>query len=1192
MATRKSNSFFANATRVFASIANVNLFAPASEAFKYGYALVTRTFSITSMVLVLLLCSCSEDLGGLDNTGVMSTKPVEPELPTVKVTVDSIRQEAIVDFTYNGKVQSFTVKAQLTPEKEHIIEAENLPIASFTASATDTVGTSYSRIYTYPYGNGDDLVYRNVLKTSADKLSIELAAGVTVGVKFGSMSHNPVKESDNKKLSKPRSDEYEASYQTAYSGSASWSTFGAKENKSFGIPAIATNYRNIMNGKGQADIQEHIERKLDPENDLENVTVWLTDNGEAYGDTVRLKLHYGLTVEKPNLGEYTVTSADDYQMTTTATGNWGEWKSTSDSRVKRQEMPANGIMWDKDADNPQIATSWTLFREKANVNIEGHEISVPAMDYVVDTDVATVTKQSESDKAGYDMYKADDKLVAKYGNAKVGYDELSGNEIAKLYVKQSEAKIKDVQWSEVGYEHTTNALNLKASAKTVKDDGSKGKTETSTPSLPESWKCTSSWKVNASSSETAKTGTGEIKRVSEDVFVKDTTIVDGNFKWTAKKFRVNAVQDVTADVGAIVQNKWEGFYWKDVKVTYMEKYAYDGDALNISAPSLSSGTPNIGEGSKGLAETEYPYAVDGKLVFSDITRKDTAKGVIIVKNSTPSEKTLVNFDTEIDTNWGVLYSKVKLVCTKNWSDNTTTKTTANFEYNSMTAELTEVTSTEEKAEETVQEVSEYIVSSSEKSSDDKMWKFNEQIVDYKIPVYRPSLGNSNYKLRISRSRDIVYTDPEDSSIKVTIANPTTTSAKTMGNFAKISEEIKANNDTMQTWRRDVTFTLTTDKDTQSFGTKGTIYVNRGYVKPEKKQTGVEVANKTNSNNGLYHSVGAELYRVYDDGSKELVTTLSKGWDGSSRAVGVTTTENAVNESLGSVNRSLYSSNAKQDGKFSYDENTYLCTVSGSRGSGSYDYQWFITTAENVKYSDNVDGYAVNIEWSNFDQSATSSANSFTMTSETPVSGGKNQIWSRAHNLLYTINGQQVTIANTGVINTFVKDEEPPVEPEIKANITSILNTVCFTPARDGETGHTILLKLDNGNVIPVGTYGNRVIWGSEVADHNYNGAGFIANASKVMAGELVPCVIEYENGNEVILYKTWYEGQWAPIDRFELIKAQGAGWNNSGNVWEDKTGEFSYSTEQLNGAVKVTIGNESHTFKGISSARTRGSRRW
>lgn len=1168
-----------NLAKLVMAVRSFSIFNPASEMFKRLYAEGVRAFVITSMVIVAL-CSCSEDLGGLDNTGVMSTKPVEPELPTVKVTVDSIRQEAIVDFTYNGKVQSFTVKAQLTPEKEHIIEAENLPISSFKASSTDTVGTSYSRIYTYPYGNNDDLVYRNVLKTSADKLSVELAAGVTVGVKFGSMSHNPVKESDNKKLSKPRSDEYEASYQTAYSGSASWSTFGAKENKSFGIPAIATNYRNIMDGKGEADIQEHIERKLDPENDLENVTVWLTDNGEAYGDTVRLKLHYGLTVEKPNLGEYTVTSADDYQMTTTATGNWGEWKSTSDSRVKRQEMPANGIMWDKDADNPQIATSWTLFREKANVNIEGHEISVPAMDYVVDTDVATVTKQSESDKAGYDMYKADDKLVAKYGNAKVGYDELSGNEIAKLYVKQSEAKIKDVQWSEVGYEHTTNALNLKASAKTVKDDGSKGKTETSTPSLPESWKCTSSWKVNASSSETAKTGTGEIKRVSEDVFVKDTTIVDGNFKWTAKKFRVNAVQDVTADVGAIVQNKWEGFYWKDVKVTYMEKYAYDGDALNISAPSLSSGTPNIGEGSKGLTETEYPYAVDGKLIFSDITRKDTAKGVIIVKNSTPSEKTLVNFDTEIDTNWGVLYSKVKLVCTKNWSDNTTTKTTANFEYNSMTAELTEVTSTEEKAEETVQEVSEYIVSSSEKSSDDKMWKFNEQIVDYKIPVYRPSLGNSNYKLRISRSRDIVYTDPEDSSIKVTIANPTTTSAKTMGTFAKISEEIKANNDTMQTWRRDVTFTLTTDKDTQSFGTKGTIYVNRGYVAPEKKLTGIEVVNKTNSNNGLYHAVGADLYKVYDDGSKELVTTLSKGWDGSSRAVGVTTTENAVNESLGGVNRTLYSSNAKQDGKFSYNENTYLCTVAGNRNSGSYDYQWFITTAEDIKYADNIEGYDVNVSWDNFSQSATSSANSFTMTSETPVSGGKNQIWSRAHNLLYTINGQQVTIANTGVINTFVKDEEPEVTPEINANITSILNTVCRTSDHNG-TAHTLLLKLDNGNCIVVGKDGGKAtVWGNEVADHGYNGGVFVYQGSAQMAGQLLPAKIEYEN-DEVLLYSTYFNGSWAPVDRFEFLAAQGSGWNASGNVWEDKTGEFSYSTEQLNGAVKVTIGNESHTFKGI-----------
>lgn len=1169
-----------NLAKLVMAVRSFSIFNPASEMFKYGYALVTRTFSITSMVLVMLLCSCSEDLGGLDNTGLMSTKPVEPELPTVKVTVDSIRQEAIVDFTYNGKTQSFTVKAQLTPEKEHVIEAENLSIASFKASATDTVGTSYSKTYTYPYGNGEDLVYRNVLKTSADKLSVELAAGVTVGVKFGSMSHNSVKESDNKKLSKPRSEEYESSYQTAYSGSASWSTFGAKENKSFGIPAIATNYRNIMNGKGQADIQEHIERRLIPDQDLEDVKVWLTDNGEAYGDTVRLKLHYGLTVEKPNLGSYDVTSADDYQMTTTATGNWGEWKSTSDSRVKRQEMPANGIMWDKDADNPQIATSWTLFREKANVNIEGHEISVPAMDYVVDTDVATVTKQSESDKAGYDMYKADDKLVAKYGNAKVGYDELSGNEIAKLYVKQSDAKVKSVQWSEVGYEHTTNALNLKASAKTVKDDGSKGKTETSTPSLPESWKCTSSWRASATSTETAMNNTGKIERVGNDTFVNDTTITDGNFVWTAKKYRVKATQSVTVDVASIQTNTWEGYYWKDVTVKYLKDYQYDGDALNISAPSLSSGTPNIGEGSKGLTETEYPYAVDGKLVFSDITRKDTAKGVIIVKNSTPSEKTLVNFDTEIDTNWGVLYSKVKLICTKNWSDNTTTKTTANFEYNSMTAELTEVTSTEEKAEETVQEVSEYIVSSSEKSSDDKMWKFNEQIVDYKIPVYRPSLGNSNYKLRISRSRDIVYTDPEDSSIKVTIANPTTTSAKTMGNFAKISEEIKANNDTMQTWRRDVTFTLTTDKDTQSFGTKGTIYVNKAYQKPAKKLTGIEVANKTNSNNGLYHAVGAELYKVYDDGSKELVTTLSKGWDGSSRAVGVTTTENAVNESLGGVNRSLYSSNAKQDGKFSYDENTYLCTVSGSRGSGSYDYQWFITTAENVKYSDNIDGYAVNIEWSNFDQSATSSADSFSMTSETPVSGGKNQIWSRAHNLLYTINGQTVNISNTGVINTFVKDEEPPVDPEINANITSILNTVCRTSDHNG-TAHTLLLKLDNGNCIVVGKDGGKAtVWGNEVADHGYNGGVFVYQGSAQMAGQLLPAKIEYEN-DEVLLYSTYFNGSWAPVDRFEFLAAQGSGWNASGNVWEDKTGEFSYSTEQLNGAVKVTIGNESHTFKGI-----------
>lgn len=1193
-----------NLAKLVMAVRSFSIFNPASEMFKRLYAEGVRAFVVTSMMIVALcgnitLTSCSEDLGGLDNTGLMSTNPKPAEKPTVEVSVDTVRQQATVIFTYEGKTQSFLVKADLKAAQEHVIEAENLPISSFTASATDTVGTSYSKTYTYPYGNGEDLVFKNTLKTSSDKLSVELATNVVVGVKFSSMSHSSVKMDDNKKLSKPRSEGYEASYLTNYSGEASWATFGAQNDKSFNIPVIADNYRNIAAGRGEGDpnIEKHIVENPDPENNKIDYTIWLTNRGEAYGDTVKTTKKYGLNVLKSDLGSYDVLDAEGYAVTTTATGNWGEWTSVSDadSHVKRfrQTRPLVGQLWNKDGDDAKIATSYEQFREKLIVTIDTVKISIKEDSFEVTADKASAEKQASSDKSGFDLYKLTDKLSTTYTFSNGSTDELKGEETAKLYVKAGESPINGAKWSDVGYQHTTSALKLTATAKATREDGSKGKSETSNPSLPESWKCTSSWKVNASSSETAKTGTGEIKRVSEDVFVKDTTIVDGNFKWTAKKFRVNAVQDVTADVGAIVQNKWEGYYWKDVKVTYMEKYSYDGDALNISAPSLASGTPTIGTGEKGLAETEYPYAVDGKLVFSDITRKDTAKGTIIVKNSTPSEKTLVNFDTEIDTNWGVLYSKVKLVCTKNWSDNTTTKTTANFEYNSMSAELTEVTSTEEKAEETVQEVSEYIVSSSEKSSDDKMWKFNEQIVDYKIPVYRPSLGNSNYKLRISRSRDIVYTDPEDSSIKVTIANPTTTATKNMGNFAKISEEIKANNDTMQTWQRNVTFTLTTDKDTQSFGTKGTIYVNKAYQKPAKKLTGIEVVNKTNSNNGLYHAVGADLYKVYDDGSKELVTTLSKGWDGSSRAVGVTTTENAVSESLGGVNRTLYSSNVKQDGKFSYNENTYLCTVAGNRNSGSYDYQWFITTAEDVKYADNIEGYDVNVSWDNFSQSATSSANDFSMTSETPVSGGKNQIWSRSHNLNYVINGQTINIANTGVINTFVKDAEPEVTPEINANITSILNTVCFTPARDGETGHTILLKLDNGNVIPVGSYGNTVVWGNEVADHGYNGAGFIANASKVMAGELVPCVIEYENGNEVILYKTWYEGQWAPIDRFELIKAQGAGWNNSGNVWEDKTGSFNFSTEQLNGAVKVTIGNESHTFKGISSARTRGgSRRW
>jgi len=205
-----------------------------------------------------------------------------------------------------------------------------------------------------------------------------------------------------------------------------------------------------------------------------------------------------------------------------------------------------------------------------------------------------------------------------------------------------------------------------------------------------------------------------------------------------------------------------------------------------------------------------------------------------------------------------------------------------------------------------------------------------------------------------------------------------------------------------------------------------------------------------------------------------------------------------------------------------------------------------------------------------------------------VEGGKNQIWSRSHNLNYVINGQQVNISNTGVINTFKENEEPPVEPEIRATITSIPQNVAFTPARDGETAHGLLLKLSNGNCIPVGKYGNTVVWGKEVKDEGYNGAGFIASASAIMSGELVPCRISYENG-EVILFETMYNGSWAPIDRPSFLKAQSAGWNNSGNLWEDKTGEFTWSSKQLNGAVEITIGNESHTFEGLAVAKTR---RW
>jgi hypothetical protein len=1164
-----------NFAKLVMAVRSFSIFNPASEMFKRLYAEGVRAFVITSMVIVAL-CSCSEDLGGLDNTGVMSTKPVEPELPTVKVTVDSIRQEAIVDFTYNGKVQSFTVKAQLTPEKEHIIEAENLPISSFKASSTDTVGTSYSKTYTYPYGNADDLVYRNVLKTSADKLSVELAAGVTVGVKFNSMSHNPVKESDNKKLSKPRSEEYESSYQTAYSGEVAWSTFGAKENVSFGIPAVNNNYRNIMDGRGEADIQEHIERKLDPENDLENVTVWLTDNGEAYGDTVRLKLHYGLTVEKPNLGEYTVTSAD-YQMTTTATGNWGEWKSTSDSRVKRQEMPANGIMWDKDADNPQIATSWTLFREKANVNIEGHEISVPAMDYVVDTDVATVTKQSESDKAGYDMYKADDKLVAKYGNAKVGYDELSGNEIAKLYVKQSEAVITGAQFTP-SYERVEKSLNLKMAVKPVLSDGTKGKTENCDTSLPEDWKAVSNWSTKTDNEQNCSSQ--DINIIS-DKAVKDTTITVGKGVWKATKHEVVAEETVIVALGNVQTNKWVGHYWTDIEFTYAEKYEYDGDAFKFNAPTVSVGTQSITKGETDVLTQNYNYSISGRLNFKDITRKDDAKGVISVTN----DDYIVNYDYTDNFTFMVEGTVGTIKITENWKSGKVTQTTANFKYDSAKVEIIDVTSTEDKVEETTEDITEDITNTIARESDE--FKFDEQFVTYRVPVYRASFGKKNYEVKLTRARNIVYED-KAKGIKIEIKNPTGSYSNSLSPFVMSSSTVQSNLDTLQTWTRDNTFTIKVGSDTKNYIAKGTIYVNKAYQKPAKKLVRIDVT-KNDSWSGLYTGKDATLTKVYDDGTSEAIP-VSKGFNGNSSATGVTSTEDNVRESLSSVgNPSLISSNAKNEGKWSWNENTYEIRQSGSRDSGSRDYKWTVTIAENVKYSDTIEGQNVVVEWSNPSMSTSNSASDFTKTGETAVSGGKNQIWTRNNDLLLTLAGQQVTIANTGVINTFVKDEEPPVEPEINATITNILPTVCRTSDHNG-TAHTLLLKLDNGNCIVVGKDGGKsAVWNSEVYDAGYNGGVFVYEKSAQMAGNLMPAKIEYEN-DEVLLYSTYFNGSWAPVDRFEFLASQSSDWNASGNVWEDKTGSLSYSTEQLNGAVKVTIGNESHTFKGIKLAA--GTRRW
>jgi hypothetical protein len=1191
MATRKSNSFFANATRVFASIANVNLFAPASEMFKYGYALVARTFSITAMV-VLLFCSCAaEELGGTQDKNQVASYSGTTEKPTVEVTVDTVRQEADVVFTYNGKTQSFTVKAQLTPEKEHIIEAENLPISSFKASEIDTIDSkSYSEKFTYPYGNGN---FKNTLKTSADKLSVELAAGVTVGVKFGSMSHNTVKSDDNQKLSKPRSDEYEASYLTNYSGEASWSTFGAKENKSFGIPVIADNYRNIAagRGEGESDLTGKVERKLDPERDRENIKVYLVDkDGNAKSDTVKTTLAYGATAEKPNLGSYDVTGWDDYKLYTAANGEWGAWTSSSDSdsRIKRfrQEKSLNGVMWDKDEDNSRINTLYKMFREKLEVTIDTVTVKVSETEFTF-TDNGGYPKASEtSDKDGFKMANLTDASVAKYGDSNIGYDDFNLSEKAKLYVKAGEAKQTGMQYTG-SFEHQKNLLSLTLTGKPLFDDGTKGRTIDFSTTAPEDWYCISSWTTKAKSVETVANNTGEIKRIESDKFIKDSTIVVNEGTWTLSKYEVRAEQTVTVEVGNVQTNKWIGHYWK-VKSFKYKDYEYKGDDFDIKEPSLSNGAANVTVKSQGTTATDYNYSVEGRLVFSDITRRADATGVITVENG---EKTLVDYKTEINTRYGVLYSFIDLTCTKTWSDGSMTKTSANFVYNSIEAKLEMVESTENAVGENLSEIKEEITKSIAQKSE--YFKFNEQFVDVLVPVWRQNKGNSAYKLSYSRANDVVYVDPEVPSLEITIANPNRSKSYNTSDFVLVNSEVKANNDTLQTWNRDVTFVLTAADDTQSFSTKGIEYINRSYVAPEKKLTNVVAEEITNTSNALYHGTGAKLYKVYDDGSKELFDTLSKGFDGSSRAVGYTTTEPNVAETLGSVSSSLISSTPKSEGNYTWNENTYKFTVSGSRPDHTGDYEWYITICEDIKYTATVEGYAVNISWDNFSKSASSSANDFSMTSETPVSGGKNQIWSRAHNLLYTINGQTVNISNSGVINTFVKDEEPPVTPDYNASITSIINTVCFTPARDGETGHTILLKLDNGNVIPVGSYGNTVVWGNEVADHNYNGAGFIANASKVMAGELVPCVIEYENGNEVILYKTWYEGQWAPIDRFELIKAQGAGWNNSGNVWEDKTDSFRYSTEQLNGAVKVTIGNESHTFKGISSARTRGgSRRW
>lgn len=331
-------------------------------------------------------------------------------------------------------------------------------------------------------------------------------------------------------------------------------------------------------------------------------------------------------------------------------------------------------------------------------------------------------------------------------------------------------------------------------------------------------------------------------------------------------------------------------------------------------------------------------------------------------------------------------------------------------------------------------------------------------------------------------------------------------------------------------------------------------------------TSWKLISKVNDYIFFNHTVGAK-YRVnYSDGSYQEFA-FNEVIKGESASTPVETTEDEVSERVGiPADYILNKENKRVNEYLSYAQWTTKVTESAERTRGNQEYGFTYSIGREVKYvKDFGNGVVVEIDFEDPTISHSTEMTDFVQTGEEEVADGTKYIWQRSNNLLVSINGQNNTIANYGVIN--IIGGHGGGEPEYPEILKGVINGNIVAPDQDNaSTNWYVTYLLDFGTYvrpIAIDKNGNFVQVNGQPFGEKFN-KDTRWNGGAIINGQLVPV-----KGDDLGWGARYSHSSTLSLVRNYTDLSNGFNWDHS--TIRNVTNHFLPTVKKENGMVVVTF---------------------